>query len=771
MFKSYSDREIKRIRKKYINKINNLEDEISKLSDEELKNKTNEFKDRLNNKESLESILPEAFAVCREGSKRVLNMRHFDVQLIGGVVLHQGRIAEMKTGEGKTLVATLPAYLNALTGKGVHIVTVNDYLAKRDNELIKPLYDLLGISSSVIVNETTREERKHCYNSDIVYITNNELGFDYLRDNMVLKYEDKVQRPLNFAIVDEVDSILIDEARTPLIISETSNKPMDFYRIADTFVNSLKKSDYSVDKKEGTVILTDNGISKAEIIFGLSNYADIENNDLRHYINQSLKANYNMVKDKDYLIKNGELLIIDEFTGRIADGRRFSDGLHQALEAKEGLKIKGESHTLATITYQNYFRLYNKLSGMTGTAETEQEEFNVTYELDVVVVPTNEPIIRKDLNDKIYTTEEAKILGILKDIEECYKIGRPVLIGTSSIEKSEVLSKRLSDINIPHQVLNAKYHEKEAEIIAKAGELYAVTIATNMAGRGTDIKLSDGVSDIGGLKVIGTERAENRRIDNQLIGRSGRQGDPGESQFYLSFEDNLIQVYSSDKLKEIIDNFDKDSKEPLSNKFTNKVVNTAQKQIESSHFSIRKTTIEYDDVINKQREIIYSQRDDILKNIDLYENIKSMINSSIEYIISNLENNKPILDIINSIEKEYIDFSLLESVEIDNLEEDDLLKILSTKIIEIIDKKIEFLGKEEFNNIASTILLTIVDEKWQIHIDVMDVLKRDVKLISYKQQNPIQEYIVRSNEIFDDMLFNIKISFIRYLLKLNINIK
>lgn len=771
MFKSYSDREIKRIRKKYINKINNLEDEISKLSDEELKNKTNEFKDRLNNKESLESILPEAFAVCREGSKRVLNMRHFDVQLIGGVVLHQGRIAEMKTGEGKTLVATLPAYLNALTGKGVHIVTVNDYLAKRDNELMKPLYDLLGISSSVIVNETTREERKHCYNSDIVYITNNELGFDYLRDNMVLKYEDKVQRPLNFAIVDEVDSILIDEARTPLIISETSNKPMDFYRIADTFVNSLKKSDYSVDKKEGTVILTDNGISKAEIIFGLSNYADIENNDLRHYINQSLKANYNMVKDKDYLIKNGELLIIDEFTGRIADGRRFSDGLHQALEAKEGLKIKGESHTLATITYQNYFRLYNKLSGMTGTAETEQEEFNVTYELDVVVVPTNEPIIRKDLNDKIYTTEEAKILGILKDIEECYKIGRPVLIGTSSIEKSEVLSKRLSDINIPHQVLNAKYHEKEAEIIAKAGELYAVTIATNMAGRGTDIKLSDGVSDIGGLKVIGTERAENRRIDNQLIGRSGRQGDPGESQFYLSFEDNLIQVYSSDKLKEIIDNFDKDSKEPLSNKFTNKVVNTAQKQIESSHFSIRKTTIEYDDVINKQREIIYSQRDDILKNIDLYENIKSMINSSIEYIISNLENNKPILDIINSIEKEYIDFSLLESVEIDNLEEDDLLKILSTKIIEIIDKKIEFLGKEEFNNIASTILLTIVDEKWQIHIDVMDVLKRDVKLISYKQQNPIQEYIVRSNEIFDDMLFNIKISFIRYLLKLNINIK
>lgn len=771
MFKSYSDREIKRIRKKYINKINNLEDEISKLSDEELKNKTNEFKDRLNNKESLESILPEAFAVCREGSKRVLNMRHFDVQLIGGVVLHQGRIAEMKTGEGKTLVATLPAYLNALTGKGVHIVTVNDYLAKRDNELMKPLYDLLGISSSVIVNETTREERKHCYNSDIVYITNNELGFDYLRDNMVLKYEDKVQRPLNFAIVDEVDSILIDEARTPLIISETSNKPMDFYRIADTFVNSLKKSDYSVDKKEGTVILTDNGISKAEIILGLSNYADIENNDLRHYINQSLKANYNMVKDKDYLIKNGELLIIDEFTGRIADGRRFSDGLHQALEAKEGLKIKGESHTLATITYQNYFRLYNKLSGMTGTAETEQEEFNVTYELDVVVVPTNEPIIRKDLNDKIYTTEEAKILGILKDIEECYKIGRPVLIGTSSIEKSEVLSKRLSDINIPHQVLNAKYHEKEAEIIAKAGELYAVTIATNMAGRGTDIKLSDGVSDIGGLKVIGTERAENRRIDNQLIGRSGRQGDPGESQFYLSFEDNLIQVYSSDKLKEIIDNFDKDSKEPLSNKFTNKVVNTAQKQIESSHFSIRKTTIEYDDVINKQREIIYSQRDDILKNIDLYENIKSMINSSIEYIISNLENNKPILDIINSIEKEYIDFSLLESVEIDNLEEDDLLKILSTKIIEIIDKKIEFLGKEEFNNIASTILLTIVDEKWQIHIDVMDVLKRDVKLISYKQQNPIQEYIVRSNEIFDDMLFNIKISFIRYLLKLNINIK
>ena len=779
LFKSYSEREVKRIIKKYIKKINKLEEEISKLSDEELKEKTNEFKNRLNNKETLDDILPEAFAVCREASNRILGMRHYDVQLIGGIVLHQGRIAEMKTGEGKTLVATLPAYLNALTGKGVHIVTVNDYLAERDSQLMKPLYNFLGISCDVIVNGTSQEVRREIYKSDIVYITNNELGFDYLRDNMALKIEDKVQRPLNFCIVDEVDSILIDEARTPLIITQTADKPTDLYKIADTFVNCLVSSDYSVDEKMGAVTLTDSGIEKVEKIFGIENYADIEHNDLRHHINQSLKANYHMVRDKDYLVKDGELLIIDEFTGRIADGRRFSKGLHQALEAKEGLKIKPESHTLATITYQNFFRLYKKLSGMTGTAETEQEEFNTTYALDVIVIPTNKPVIRKDLDDKIYATEEAKIRGIVKDIKKCYKKGRPVLVGTSSISKSEILSERLKEEDIPHQVLNAKYHEQEAEIIANAGQLNAVTIATNMAGRGTDIKLGEGVADVGGLKVIGTERAENRRVDNQLIGRSGRQGDPGASQFYLSFEDKLIQIYAPENLKDLINKFDKEDEKPIKNKFTSKIVNRAQKQLESSHFQARKTTLEYDDVVNKQREIIYTQRDEVLNGVNIYEQVKSMIESVITYIIETetnaIDDNTKIdiNDVIKAIEPEYMDSGTFNLKEIESIKDkvsykDEVTAYILEKAMEIFDKKISDMGEEAFNNVATTILLTIVDENWRSHLDVMDELKRDVKLLAYKQQNPIQEYIMKSSEIFSSMIMDIKMSVVKYILKLNV---
>ena len=779
LFKSYSEREVKRIIKKYIKKINKLEEPISKLSDDELKEKTNEFKNRLNNKETVDDILPEAFAVCREASKRVLGMRHYDVQLIGGIVLHQGRISEMKTGEGKTLVATLPAYLNALTGKGVHIVTVNDYLAERDSQLMKPLYEFLGVSCNVIVNATSQELRKEIYKSDIVYITNNELGFDYLRDNMTLKKEEKVQRPLNFCIVDEVDSILIDEARTPLIITQTADKPTDLYKIADTFVNCLNSNDYSIDEKMAVVTLTDSGVEKVEKIFGLKNYADIEHNDLRHYINQSLKANFHMFKDKDYLVRNGEVLIIDEFTGRIADGRRFSKGLHQALEAKEGVKVNPESHTLATITYQNFFRLYEKLSGMTGTGETEQEEFNTTYSLDVIVIPTNKPVLRKDLDDKIYATEEAKIKGIVKDIKKCYKKGRPVLVGTSSIAKSEMLSDKLKEENIPHQVLNAKYHEKEAEIIANAGQLNAVTIATNMAGRGTDIKLGKGVADIGGLKVIGTERAENRRVDNQLVGRSGRQGDPGASQFYLSFEDNLIQIYAPDNLKELIGKFDKEDEKPIINKFTSKIVNRAQKQLENSHFQSRKSTLEYDDIVNKQRELIYKQRDGVLDGVDIYDQVKSMIETVINYIVETEANaidydgEVNILDIIKALEPEYVDSGTFDLDEIESIKDkllykDEVVEYLLEKIMNIFDSKVSDMGEESFKNVATTILLTIVDENWRSHLDVMEDLKRDVKLLAYKQQNPIQEYIIKSGEIFSSMIMDIKISVVKYILKLNV---
>ena len=586
LFGSYSEREVKKLQK-LADKIEALDQTMQSLSDYELKAKTDEFKKRLKNGETLDDILPEAFAVCREAAWRVLGMKHYRVQLIGGMVLHQGRIAEMKTGEGKTLVATLPLYLNALTGEGVHLVTVNDYLATRDVEWMGKLYNFLGLSTGCIVHGLTSEQRREAYSADITYGTNNEFGFDYLRDNMVIYKEEKVQRKLNFAVVDEVDSILIDEARTPLIISGAGEKSTKFYNVADNFVKQLlAEADYTIDEKANSVMLTDAGVEKAERAFGIDNYADADHLELQHYITQALKANYGMKIDKDYMVKDGQVIIVDEFTGRLMEGRRYSDGLHQAIEAKEGVKIERESKTLATITFQNYFRMYNKLSGMTGTALTEENEFREIYALDVIVVPTNRPIARVDKSDLIYKNTKGKYNAIIEEIIESNKKGQPVLVGTVSIEKSEYLSSLLKKRGVKHKVLNAKYHEQEAEIISHAGELGSVTIATNMAGRGTDIKLGEGVKEVGGLKIIGTERHESRRIDNQLRGRSGRQGDSGESVFYISLEDDLMRIFGSEKIQGLMDKLGLEEDEAIDHKMVSKAIENAQKKVEGNNLSL-----------------------------------------------------------------------------------------------------------------------------------------------------------------------------------------
>ena len=625
LFKSYSEREVNRI-KPIVDKIEALDGSMSKLTDEELKNKTVEFKERLANGETLDDILVEAFATVREASWRVLQMKHYREQLIGGIVLHQGRIAEMKTGEGKTLVATLPAYLNALSGNGVHIITVNDYLAKRDMEWMGQIYNFLGLTTGVIVHELTNDQRREAYGSDITYGTNNEFGFDYLRDNMVIYKEERVQRQLNFCIVDEVDSILIDEARTPLIISGAGEKSTEFYKVADYFVKTLREEeDYTIDEEANAVMLTDAGVEKAERAFKLDNYADADNMALQHYVTQALKANYSMRRDKDYMVKDGEVIIVDEFTGRLMEGRRYSDGLHQAIEAKEGVKIARESKTLATITFQNYFRMYNKLSGMTGTALTEENEFREIYGLDVIVVPTHRPVQRVDNADLVFKNEKGKFNAIVEDIIETHKTGQPILVGTVSIEKSEELSKILKKRGIPHQVLNAKYHEQEAEIISHAGELGMVTIATNMAGRGTDIKLGEGVVEVGGLKIIGTARHESRRIDNQLRGRSGRQGDPGSSTFYISLDDDLMRIFGSDKIQAVVDKIGLEEDDAIENKIITKQIENAQKKVEGNNFNIRKTLLGYDDVMNMQREVIYKQRSEVLEGKDLREQINVMV--------------------------------------------------------------------------------------------------------------------------------------------------
>ncbi|WP_150844075.1 preprotein translocase subunit SecA [Clostridium sp. UBA1353] len=768
IFGTYSEREIKRIMP-IVKKVNSLEETIEKLSDEELRQKTEEFKGRLKKGETLDDILPEAFAVVREASKRVLGLRHYDVQIIGGVVLHQGRISEMRTGEGKTLVATLPSYLNALAGKGVHIITVNDYLAKRDRDEMGRVHEFLGLTVGVIVHGQTQIEKQQMYNCDITYGTNNEFGFDYLRDNMVVYKEEKVQRELNYVIVDEVDSILIDEARTPLIISGQGDKSTDFYRIADFFVKGLSEEDYLIDEKRNSVILTDEGIAKAEKYFHLENYADPENMDIQHHLVQALKANHIMKNEKDYIVKDGEVVIVDDFTGRLMEGRRYSDGLHQAIEAKEGVKVEKESKTLATITFQNYFRMYTKLAGMTGTAETEEAEFREIYGLDVIVIPTHMPIARVDNPDVVYKTIKGKYKCLVDEIAETHKKGQPVLVGTVSIDKSEVISAMLKKKGIPHQVLNAKYHEREAEIVALAGQKGAVTIATNMAGRGTDIKLGEGVVELGGLKILGTERHESRRIDNQLRGRSGRQGDPGESRFYICLEDDLMRIFGSERLGGMIDKLGLQEEDAIESKMVSGAIESAQRKVEGNNFDVRKNVVKYDDVMNKQREIIYKQRQEVLMGANIKDQIQTMIKdvieSSVNTHISGVDDTfeDELNKLIKYMEDVYLPKDTVTVDEIAKLSNNEIVELLLDKAMELYaEKEVEF-SEEQMREIERVILLKIVDSKWMDHIDSMDHLKQGIGLRAYKQQDPAQAYQMEGSEMFAEMIENIKHETVKYL--------
>jgi len=774
LFGSYSDREIKRIIST-VDKIEALDAEMTSLSDEELKAKTEEFKTRLNDGSTLEDILPEAFAVVREASWRVLNMKHFRVQLIGGIVLHQGRITEMKTGEGKTLVATLPSYLNSLTGKGVHIITVNDYLAKRDRDEMGKIHEFLGVSVGVIIHDIDQNQRQEAYNSDITYGTNNEFGFDYLRDNMVVYKEERVQRELNYVIVDEVDSILIDEARTPLIISGEGEKSTDFYKVADNFAKGLvKEVDYTIDEKASAVILSDVGMDKAEKYFHLENYADATNMGVQHHVVQALKANYIMRKDKDYMDKDGEVIIVDEFTGRLMEGRRYSDGLHQAIEAKEGVKIEKESKTLATITFQNYFRMYEKIAGMTGTALTEEEEFREIYGIDVLVIPTNKPLTRLDNADLVFKTVKGKYKAIIDDIVETYNNKQPVLVGTVSIEKSELLSEMLKRRGIPHQVLNAKYHEREADIVSHAGSLGMVTIATNMAGRGTDIKLEEGVVEVGGLKIIGTERHESRRIDNQLRGRAGRQGDIGNTRFYISLEDDLMRIFGSERLQGVVGKLGLTDDDAIESKMVSGAIESAQKKVEGNNFDIRKNVVKYDDVMNQQREIIYRQRTEVLQGDNTKDQIEVMIKdvifAAVDSHISGSEEtfDEELVKLVDYLEEIYLPKDMVSAVELSEMSNDEI----KDKLIDIAkyiygDKEAEF-GEEQIREVERVILLRVVDSKWMDHIDAMEHLKQGIGLRAYKQQDPTQAYQMEGSDMFAEMIENIKTETVKYLFHVQI---
>jgi preprotein translocase subunit SecA len=768
VFGNYSDKQVKKVIP-IVDKIESYDEEIQKLSDEQLKAKTEEFKNRLKNGETLDDILPEAFAVCREASWRVLSMKHFRVQLIGGVILHQGRISEMRTGEGKTLVATLPTYLNALSGKGVHVVTVNDYLASRDSEWMGQLYEFLGLSVGCILHDLDPKQRKEAYNSDITYGTNNEFGFDYLRDNMVIFKEERVQRKLNYALVDEVDSILIDEARTPLIISGEGDKSTDFYKVADYFVKSLVEEDFEIDEKASSVILTDSGVEKAEKFFHTDNYADPENMSIQHHVVQALKANYSMKRDKDYMVKDGQVMIVDEFTGRLMEGRRYSDGLHQAIEAKEGVKVEKESKTLATITFQNYFRMYAKLGGMTGTALTEENEFREIYGLDVVTIPTNKPIAREDCPDIIYKTEKGKYKAVVEEIAKTYSKRQPVLVGTVSIEKSELISEMLKRKGVPHQVLNAKYHEKEAEIVSHAGEIGMVTIATNMAGRGTDIKLGEGINDVGGLKVIGTERHESRRIDNQLRGRSGRQGDPGLSRFYISLDDDLMRIFGSERLESIVEKLGIGEDDAIESKMVSGAIESAQKKVEGNNFDIRKNVLQYDDVMNKQREIIYRQRTEVLEGENLKDEIQAMIKdivySAVDSHISGVDDtyDEEIEKLVSYLEDIYIPKGVIKPEELGKKAQDEIKEELHELAVKLyVEKEAEF-QEEQFREIERVILLRVVDTKWMDHIDNMDHLRQGIGLRAYRQQDPVQAYQFEGSDMFDEMIWNIKVETVKYL--------
>ena len=846
LFKSYSEKEVKRVMP-IVKKINELEPEMEKLSDKELQAKTQEFKNRLANGETLDDILPEAFAVAREGSKRTLGMRHFDVQLIGGIILHQGRIAEMKTGEGKTLVATLPVYLNALTGKGVHVITVNDYLAKRDSEWMGKLYKFLGLSVGLCISGMEADEKRAAYAADVTYGTNNEFGFDYLRDNMVIYKEQAVQRELNYAIVDEIDSILIDEARTPLIISGRGSKSSELYKKADAFVKRLQaktiveedvkdvdqaedneKYDYIIDLKAKSASLTGKGIKKAETEFGVENLNDLDNSELVHHINQALRANGVMKKDIDYIVKDGEVLIVDEFTGRIMYGRRYNNGLHQAIEAKENVKVADESKTLATITFQNYFRMYDKLSGMTGTAMTEEDEFQEIYKLDVIAIPTNKPMIRKDHDDIIYKNENAKFRAVVEDIKESNKKGQPVLVGTVSVEKSEKLSSILRKEGIKHEVLNAKYHEKEAAIVAQAGKYGAVTISTNMAGRGTDIMLGGNseflakeemrkqkfsedmieaansfyetedeailkarklfkeliekfdkeieedrqkVIDAGGLKIIGTERHESRRIDNQLRGRSGRQGDIGESRFYIGLDDDLMKIFGGDMITKVYNTLGADENMPIQAKILSRTVENAQKKVEGKNFSIRKNVLQYDDVMNQQRELIYAQRREVLDGKDLKESILKMVSGVAEDVVAiytNVAEGENIdLPGLKLQIKEIFGLEDLESLKAEELDEEALISELQEKALAKYEEKEQEVGETEFRELERIVMLKVVDEKWMDHIDAMDELKDGIGLRAYGQKDPVVQYRIEGSDMFDAMIADIRTDVVRIILNVH----
>lgn len=774
IFKSYSEREVNRIIPT-VDKVMALSDKMHALSDEELRAKTDEFKKRLKDGETLDDILVEAYAVVCEASIRTLGLNPHKEQIIGGVVLHQGRIAEMKTGEGKTLVATFPSYLNALTGEGVHVITVNDFLARTQMEDMGRLYNFLGLTTGVIIHGLTNDQRREAYGADITYGTNNEFGFDYLRDNMVIYKEERVQRQLNFCVVDEVDSILIDEARTPLIISGAGDKSTDFYKVADYFVKGLKaEDDYFIDEEANAVMLTDAGIEKAEKHFNVENYADAENMSLQHYITQALKANYSMRIDKDYMVKDGQVIIVDEFTGRLMEGRRYSDGLHQAIEAKEGVKIARESKTLATITFQNYFRMYNKLSGMTGTALTEENEFREIYGLDVIVIPTHKPVIREDKPDLIYKNEKGKLDAIVKEIKETHEKGQPVLVGTVSVEKSEELSKLLKKNGIPHQVLNAKYHEKEAEIISHAGELGMVTIATNMAGRGTDIKLGEGVVEVGGLKIIGTARHESRRIDNQLRGRAGRQGDPGSSRFYISLDDDLMRIFGSERIQAVVDRLGLEDDDAIENKFITKQIENAQKKVEGNNFSIRKTLLGYDDVMNMQREVIYKQRTEVLEGEDLKDQIISMvkevISNAVDGHLLNAEENfeAELKKLITYLDGICVPASRVDIEELKNMSNDEIKEKLTSIALKLYDEKEQEFTSEKMRELERVILLKTVDSKWMDHIDNMDHLKQGIGLRAFKQQEPVQAYQMEGSDMFAEMIESIKIDTVKYLFHVQI---
>ena len=842
IFKSYSEKEVKRV-KPIVAKINSLEPEMAKLSDSELVAKTPYLKKQLEEGKTLDDILPEAFAVVREASKRVLGMRHFDVQLIGGIILHQGIIAEMKTGEGKTLVATLPVYLNALEGKGVHVITVNDYLAKRDSEWMGKLYKFLGLSVGLVIAGMEPQEKKAAYSADITYGTNNEFGFDYLRDNMVIYKDQLVQRGLHYAIIDEIDSILIDEARTPLIISGRANESSDLYKKADNFVKKLQpkviveedvkdfdqaedneKYDYIVDLKAKSASLTQKGIKKAEEAFGLENFNDLENSTLVHHVNQALRANGIMKKDIDYIVKDGEVLIVDEFTGRIMYGRRYNNGLHQAIEAKEHVKIADESKTLATITFQNLFRMYDKLSGMTGTAMTEEAEFEEIYNLDVVAIPTNKPMARKDENDVIYKNENAKFRAVVESIKESHKKGQPVLVGTISIEKSEKLSKLLKQEGIPHEVLNAKYHEKEAAIIAQAGKFGAVTISTNMAGRGTDIMLGgnseflakeemqkqkmspelieeantyyetddqqildarkkfqelvekydatikeekEKVINAGGLKIIGTERHESRRIDNQLRGRAGRQGDVGESKFYIALDDDLMKIFGGDMITKVYNTLGADENMPIQSRMISNAVENAQKKVESRNFTIRKNVLKYDDVMNAQREIIYKQRREVLDGKDIHENIINMIefvSDNVPHMYLEGENNEINVESLNNEILNLFGIEMLDFIKTNKNNPETISAKLKEQALEIYKQKEEEITSEQMRELERVVMLKVVDEKWMNHIDSMDELKNGIGLRAYGQKDPVVQYRLEGFDMFDEMINNIKLDVTKILM-------